>query len=241
MKFRRLRNEHLRNEVWFQFFTEFKALVEQFYPGTLNIEALFAIFITMYGKADDALEVIRKSATTEQLSEADRARDIVFRGFANAVKSALDHFDPAKYEAAKRLKIVFDHYGNVPRKAYDEETASIYNFVQEMNGTYVADVNTLGLNEWVTKLDANNRTFETLLKDRYSENIKKMTYNLAEVRRETDKIYRDIIERIEASIVLNGETTYLPFVNELNIRIDHYNSLIVRNSRETKETEETEG
>ena len=79
MKFKRIRTEHLRNEEWFQFFTEFKSLVEYHHPGTLNIEALFVIFVTLYVNADNALEVIRKSATTEQLVEADRNRDIVFR------------------------------------------------------------------------------------------------------------------------------------------------------------------
>jgi hypothetical protein len=238
MKFRRIKIADLRNEEWFQFYTEFKALVEQYYPGTLNIEELFVTFVILYVKADKALEIIRKSATTEQLAEVDSARDVVFRGFADAVKSALSHFDAAKKEAAKRLKIVIDHYGNVARKPYDEETASIYNFIQEMNGAHAADVNTLGLNEWITRLETENKTFEALLKTRYSENVGKVNASLIEIRNDTDKIYRNIIKRIEASMLLNGEEQYLPFANELNLRVGHYSNLLAqRKGRKTKEQE----
>jgi hypothetical protein len=125
MKFRRFRIDDWKNEEWFQFHTEFKTLAEPYSPATLNIDALYATFLTLYANADAALEIIRKSATTEQLAEADHARDVVFRGFSDSVKAGLSHFNPAKREAARRLEIVINHYGNIARKSYDKETAAI--------------------------------------------------------------------------------------------------------------------
>jgi hypothetical protein len=244
MKFKRIRTEHLRNEEWFQFFTEFKSLVEYYHPGTLNIEALFAIFVTLYVNADNALEVIRKSATTEQLVEADRNRDTVFRGFLNAVKSALDHFDPLKREAARRLQIVFDHYGNIARQPYDAETASIHNFVQEMNGVHAADIAVLSLNDWVFRLDEDNRIFEALKQTRYTEKEGKPDLSVNGIRKELDRNYRDILDRIDASILLNGEAQYAAFVNAHNIRVEHYDNIIAKrkgwNAKKKDATEENE-
>jgi hypothetical protein len=241
MKCKRFNLANLRNEEWFQFFTEFKALVEQYYPGMLNIEELFAVFIMLYVDVDQALEVIRKSATTEQLVEADNDRDIDFRGFVDAVKSALSHFDPAKSEAARRLQIVLDQYGNVARKSYDAETASIYNLVQEMNGAHAADIALLGLGDWITRLDADNKAFEVLKNTRYSEEEGKPAFRVRELRKKIDSNYRDMLDRIDASILLNGETQYAAFVNAHNIRVDHYNNIIAqRKGRNAKKKDETE-
>jgi hypothetical protein len=228
MKCKRFRIEDLRNEEWFQFYTEFKMLVEQHNPAALNIEALFATFLTLYAGADEAMEVIRKSATTEQLAEADHARDIVFRGFTDAVKAGLSHFDPVRREAARRLKIVFDHYGNIARKSYDEETASIYNFIQEIRNTYAAEIKTLEVYDWVNILEADNKTFDALKQTRYAEDTEKTGLRVANIRQEADNTYRDMLDRIDASMLLNGEAPYAPFVNALNIRTDHYTNILAQ-------------
>jgi hypothetical protein len=241
MKIKRFRNEILRNEEWFQFYTEFKALVEYYTPAVLNIDALFPAFLTLYGSADEAMEVIRKSATTEQIAEADNARDTVFRGLAEAVKSSLYHFDIGKREAAKRLQTVLSHYGNIARKSYDEETASIYNFLQELNGAYAADVTALNLTDWLTQLDADNHAFDALLQARYAEGEAKPDIRTLEVRRELDRNYRDMLDRIDASILLNGETQYAPFVKALNIRVEHYSNIIaLRKGRAAKKKDQGE-
>ena len=242
MKCKRFKNEDLRNEEWFQFNTEVKTLVEQYAPQTLEIEALFASFLSLYANADEALEIIRKSATTEQIAETDAARDTVFRGFADAVKSANNHFDTIKRAAAKRLQIVFDGYGNLARKSYDEETASIYNFLQEMNGKYANDIMTLGLNDWVMQLEADNQAFETLTKTRDNETSTKTALRMKNVRTETDRCYRDILDRLDALMLINGTLPYEAFVRNLNVRVERYSNTVAqrkgRNAAKKKKTAE---
>lgn len=232
----RFRIENLRNEEWFQFYTEFKGVVEQYTPQTLEIEKLFTDFLTLYANADEALEIIRKSATTEQIAEADNVRDSVFRGFSDAVKSAGNHFDNSKREAAKRLKIIFDQFGNIARKPYDEETASIYNFLQEINAKS-ADVTSLGLSDWVTQLDAENKAFEALMKNRYDENASKTALRMKDVRIETDRCYRDILDRIDALILINGEEKYAPFVKDMAVRVDRFENLLAQRKGRAKKDE----
>ena len=229
MKCNRFAVEKLRNQEWFQFYTEFKALVEQYNPAALNIGAQFSAFLPLYADADEALEIIRKSATTEQLADSDTTRDGTLRGFNNAVKSALDHFDDLKRAAAVRLQIVIDTYGNMARKSYDEETASIYNFLHEMKGKYSADINLLGLSDWVMRLDTENKAFDALMKNRYTEASQRTNLRLLPIRTEIDRIYRTVLDRMDAVTLLNGNVPpYVAFMNDLNARTTRYENILAQ-------------
>jgi hypothetical protein len=54
------------------------------------------------------------------------------------------------------------------------------------------------------------------------------------VRRQTDGVYAEVVERVNAAIVLNGEKLYAPFVNELNAFIKHYNNILAQRLAEKK-------
>jgi len=71
---------------------------------------------------------INKSSITEQLQEADKARDNIWKGLVETNTTALRHFNKEVQEArAKRLKIVFDTYGNIAIKSLNEQISAIYN------------------------------------------------------------------------------------------------------------------
>jgi hypothetical protein len=245
LKVKRFKNENLRNEESFQFYTVFIDLFEDgspkednpdadgtsgvpFSPSALGIEELFAPFLVLYDKADEALELIRKSATTEKIAEADTTRDLVLRGFTEAVHSAVNHFDDAKRDAARRLQVVLGHYGNLAIKSYDEETAAIYNLLQELTGANAADVSLLGLTDWVVQLEADNKAFSALMEARYAENAGKTELRMKNVRKELDRCYRDIIDFIDAKALVNGEATYAPFVKELNTRVERFAAILAQ-------------
>jgi hypothetical protein len=258
-KIKRVRQKELPNEIWFQLYTVIKDLFEDddaareddepnedtgrpYSPDTLGIAELFTLFLIWYDKADEALELIRKSATTEKLAEADAARDITFRGFSAAVFSAVNHFDAAKRDAARRVQVVLNHYGNLARKSYDAETAALYNILQEFTGANAGDIALLGLNDWVVQLETENKAFSALMETRYNENARKTDLRMREVRNETDRIYRQMIERIEALALINGDEAYAPFVKDLNTRLERFADIIAqRKGRNEKKKEAKDG
>ena len=225
MKCNRFRTGNLRNEEWFQFYTEVKELIDSYDPESLDIAALFSVFVVLYGDVDTALEIIRKSITTERIANADTTRDNTFRGFADAVKSACNHFDAEKRDAAKYLQNILDHYGNIARKLLDEETASIYNLVQEVR-VKPAYLTLLGLTDWVDQLEIENKAFEALMEKRYSEESSKTTLKMKELRVETDRCYRSILDRIDALILINGKDRYADFVKELDVRSQRFENML---------------
>lgn len=209
----------------------------KFNPDALNIRVLWATFLILYADADAATEIIRKSADTALMAEADRVRDCTFRGFLDAVKSARNHFDPQKRAAAEKLMILFDHFGNLARKAPNEETAGIYNLLQEVNGETPTSqasptalpIDTLGLRDWATQLAADNGAYETLVKNRNTEVASRTKLRMKEVRSEMQDIYAQIAERIEAAITLNGEMPpFTDFVNELNAFLKRYANVLAQ-------------
>jgi hypothetical protein len=232
MKILNLNLHKLRNEEWFQLFTEFRDLVLKYSPDALNIAELWATFLLLYADADTALEIIRKSADTALMIEADHVRDHTFRGFADAVKSARNHFDPAKRAAADKLTILFDHFGNLARKAPNEETAGIYNFLQELEsgtpGTPLP-VDILGLRDWAVRLSADNAAYEALVKDRNTEVAQRSKLRVKEVRRELQKVYHKMTARIEATMTLNGDVPpFTDFVNEWNAFLKRYANVLAQ-------------
>lgn len=228
----------LRNEEHFQFYTSFRDLVLVFTALALKIEALFVLFLAAYANELAALDVVRKNAISDDLVEADDERDSVFRGMCDAVKSALNHFNADIRAAAKHLQVVLDTYGNLAIKPYDAETGGLNSLINDFTTTYAADVTTVGLTGWVTELAAKNKAFDDLKNNRYSDEAAKTILRMKQERVKTDVIYHQIVERINALVVVEGDTAYAGFVSELNKRIEGYeNTISIRRAKGKKPTE----
>ena len=233
-------NSHFRNSEHFQFITEVRDLIQKYGADKLAIEELAAEFALCFKNEDEAIKKIVKSAITADIEAADQTRDITFRGLADTVKTALKHFDPTVAAAARRLQVVFDTYGNLAQKPLNEETADIYNLLQEINGKYAADKLAAGIDKWALKLEADNKAFDELVKARNADTASITQLNAKQCRAETDRVYYEIVERINALIIVNGEKSYADFVNRLNAFIDKYNNTIAQRAGQKKSEEENE-
>jgi hypothetical protein len=216
----------LRNEAHFQFQTEFCDTVVASNPETLKIKSEFDAYLPLYRQEEEALNKIMKSAITEDIWAADKGRDFTFRGLAGTNRSAQNHFNAEIAVAAKRLQIVFDRHGNLTQKTFNEETASIHSLLLELKGDYAADVETVQLGDWVQELDANNRAFDALMKERYDESAARSSLVLKEVRKEVDAAYRNIVKRINALAFIEGGEVYDNFILRMNVVVEKYNSLV---------------
>jgi len=228
MKINRFRVESLRHEEWFQFYTEFKKLVEQYDADELDIVALFMVFVGLYADADEAIEFIRKSATTEQIAQADTTRDRFITGLFSAYKSALDHYEQSMRDAAKKTSAIFDHYSKINRLGYEQQTGTIYNFIQDLNDKYPNEMNILNFKGWLDAIEDANKRFSELVDERYTEGAGKTYLRMVNVRVETDRCYRDMLDRLDALMLINGEEKYAPFVKELNTRTERFENLLAQ-------------
>jgi hypothetical protein len=228
MEIHKIDLKNLRNAEHFQYQTEFKTQVENSTATALGIETQFHNFQSIYTGESEALVYISKNSQTDILGESDSYRDRIFRGFCDTARAACNHFIPEKAEAAKKLTIIFDTYGNLTIEAYDEETAKITSLVNDLQVNHSAEINLLGVADWVDELKASNIGFEDIKNTRYNEETSKTTLRMKQVRIETDKMYQDMINRINAQILLNGESNYKDFVIAINQRIENVRLVLAK-------------
>ena len=213
---------HLRNEEWFNFHLEGKALMIRFNPEWLKIAAIFALYLPLLTKADELLEVIRKSSLTKEIKELDGKRDKAFRALKAGLKFGLTSLDPEKHKAAERLDIVFHHFGDLAKKSYNEETGGIINLIEELRGKFASDVELLDLGERVNDLESTNDNFEAVIALRNEETADRPEAKLVEVRQEVDHCYLQIIDLIEALVLVDGVERYSEFIRNLNANTERY-------------------
>ncbi|MBP1616884.1 MAG: hypothetical protein H6Q14_711 [Bacteroidetes bacterium] len=223
MSITRIKLNQLRNNEHFQFHTEVKGLIADTNPAVIKLENQFPAYVALYQDEDTALKRIVKNSFSTLRVDADLARDRTFSGLAAASSAALNHFDPTVEEAARRLKIVFDTYGNVARLPLNEETAAITNLLQELKGKYAPEIQTVGLGGWVDQLAADNTAYSDLVKSGRDEDAERTEIVVKEARNAIDKTYRQLVERVEALIVVEGEAAFAEFVRKLNLIVDKYN------------------
>jgi hypothetical protein len=217
-----LARHHLPNDTHFQFYTAVFALYERYNAGLLRFAQLFTILFALYSAEDEALKRIAKSSLTADLQDADKFRDELWHAMVHFLKAALLHFDPEVRQAATHIKIVFDTYGDVARKSLDDESSAIYNFLQDMRGKYLADATKAGFLPWMDALEPANKTVSVLMRERYGETAARPEVAMKEARQKADEAYSNIIDCINAAIIMEGEEKYREFVTALNVVIKRY-------------------
>jgi hypothetical protein len=225
----RFRYEHLRNETHVQFHNEANALMEQFTPAALGIETPYAVYKPLFDEEVTALDQILKSAITSVLEDREQKRDRLLRGFESAVNAYLNHFDETKREAARKIKIILDRYGNIADKPYADETAAIEDLHTELlKQENFLQVATLGLGEWLGNLVQESRTFEALMMQRNVEWAHRPDLQMRKIRKLVDKAFRTIVDLLESLVRVKGPDTNKDFLAELNRRMKFYKDMLAQ-------------
>ena len=226
MKINKIYMYNLRNDEHFMFHNEFRDLIAKAAALRLKLETQFDGYVILINKEDEGLKKITKSALTPKIHEEDKIRDDLYTGMTELTSAMLKNPNQSRREAAKRLKIVFDTYGNISKKTLNEQTSAVINILQELKGDYAADAQTIGLDEYVALLESHNNALETLVKERYDEAAAKTDVVIRDARQLVDAAYEDIAARINALELLEGGELYENFIRTFNAVIAKYNAIV---------------
>jgi hypothetical protein len=195
----------LRNEEWFNIFGELKGLVPVYGAENLGITGLYALLVPLHNKADQLLEMVRKSTYTEELKEIDSECNTVFRGLYGVVKNSRKLPVSTDQAAAERLYILLSSYRKaVLRSSYAEESSAMFNLLQDLQGQYTADVTALALGKWVDSLNTLHQRFIDTRDARDKEYGLKPTEDLKKIRPQVDELYKNMTGVIYAKLVEKG-------------------------------------
>jgi hypothetical protein len=228
MEIETLHLTHLQNDEHYNFMLETAQLIDDATPKALKIENEYALLQPLLADEKTALHPIQASAFTVEVTKADEARDTPTLGIFKVTDGLLHHFDPEVAQAAYRIKVALDSFRGITRLPYAKQTAETIKLIENLNGPLAADVAKAGLTPWVAEIEAKNSDFIAVVGDRYNELDSRTDLRMKDVRVKIDAAYRDIVKRINALMVVEGEVAYAPFVSKLNLRIDSYNASIAK-------------
>jgi hypothetical protein len=234
---------HFTNGLHDQFATEMKDLFTKHDPQAFNIVPQYNTFCWELDKENECYKIVRKDNYSVLKEEVDFERDTLVIGIIDGVKTALRHFKPEIKDAARRLKILLDEYNRpvpIVKQPYDAETASIENLLQNLNKKYVADMELTGITEWVKELATVNAKFEQLVKASAEQKAQKADFRMAEVRKNVDQAWKNIIALIKADMLRYGDEKYRDFVSEWNALVKHYNDIWAQHQGRNKAKKEKE-
>jgi hypothetical protein len=215
---------YFRNEAHYEFMVVFSDLIHSFPPAMMVVLKLMQAFLDLFMLEDRLVNLMHKSDYTKKIAEEDHRVDRAITGMRSLIAAALHHFDPAVVDAAQSLYNRFAAFGNMAQKTYEEETADVHLLIRDLQSADYADkVTVVGLAPWLTELRAAETAFETLLAQRNTETAEKPQERLKDVRREIDKVYHQMTDRINAAATMDNADTYTQFINELNAKITYFN------------------
>lgn len=217
----------LKNVRHFEFVRSILALLKNHRPGIEHIAEPLAEFETAVANEDAALDQVARYDTTGQIHEEDLRRDNAFHGAREIISNGLRHFDGNKRDAAVRLDSVFEDYKTVTRQPLPDESAHIHNLLQRLE-KYQDDINELGLGDWITEMQQANDNVRSLTADRESEAAARAHLKMKTIRVEIDRLYSDVLVRLEACAILEGVEVYQSLFDEINARIAEYNTILAR-------------
>jgi hypothetical protein len=224
----------MRTELHVEYHGTVNKLFLKYGPSTLGIDPQYAVYKPKYDDEVSVLDLIRKSKYTKQIKDQDLSRDTIYRGFSNAVKAGLSHYNADKKAASYRVDLTVSHYGNIARKPIDQKTAAIDDMLRELTDSNSDDIVLLGLGEWLTHLNSENSKFRELMSARYKEASLRPTIHMKDARKEVDKAFRAILDMLDALILVHGDEQYSEFILEMNAVSDRYKNQMLQSEGRRK-------
>ncbi|MDR2811449.1 MAG: DUF6261 family protein [Tannerellaceae bacterium] len=205
MKVYRFSLTSLHNEEWFDLHLKYTTTVDAFGAGAIGLDKLMDSYLPVFHKADNLLQVIRKSPITPEMDAADKKRDNVFRGFAAVVKGSLKQPNEEKSKAALRVFDVLNGYRkSILNSTLSEESGALYNLLQDLHGAHAADVTLLGFSDWTAALAQAEQEYLALYNERIDESASKPKEVIRPIRVQLDTIYTAAMNILDAQLLIDG-------------------------------------
>lgn len=199
-------------------------------------------FKTALDSEDAVLVLSRKSNKTDEIANADKARDNAYVGYKYTVKGFTYLGSGAQYEAAKVLTQHLTDYQIDTQMSLSRQTGLMTNFIEDLESTYSEQVESLGLTPFVTMMKNGNEKVKAGLQSRDNERAGQTKAAMLAARADTDAAYQTIVDKINALYLVDTTNTdeYATTIDEINAQIKRYREQEL-SKKSTKEKDGTAG
>lgn len=222
---------NLRNAEYLQYTKNFADIVKRNDPTLLKVEAKYDALINKNGELDTLFKKILANENTAEILALDERRDDAINGIYYVAQGYDYHFTALLQTAGKKIKDSISLYGSsIWKLNYQSETATISSLIMDWENKpeLTAALNALNLGSWKDELKAANIAFNEKYLDRTQEYGNATPENLKSKREETNQVYYELRNRIDALhlLVETAPSPYTTVINQLNALIDQYNTLL---------------
>jgi len=203
---------------------------------TLDVAAKRTALNAVYDQLNLEWQPESGSLITPHIAALDAERDDALNG----LKATLDawgryHYDASWRDAATILvNNITSHGDRIYKMPYQDETAVINAVLNDLEGIYAGEVNTLGLGSWVANLRNLNNMFQQAYLDRNEEIATIQPGIIADLMAEMLAAYRTLSDLFDARhtvAVVDADplvAQYQTVENEWNSLIAQYNQAALR-------------
>ena len=183
-------------------------------------------FTAAVDEFDDVLEKAKSLPSTKEATKKDEERDKAWAVMRAYVRVSKGHPNAEIADFALKAEEVFLRYGDMMPLAHQEETARIHNLIQDLKVLDTTKMNQAGFTPFLTDLEQKATAYITISDTQSSEHGRRMVGVIKQKRTEADAAYRQLVETVNALIIVNGETAYKEFALDLNGRIDQNKAML---------------
>ena len=171
---------------------------------------------------DRILVTSQKSLLSDDIREADRKRDNIYRAIVKAVNAYMLFPNKETVEAAKVVKQLLKDYDIKITMQLDRETGLLLNLISDFENKYQTEIAKLGLTHTIIELKNVNDKLRGITEDRLHAKALVIIGNLKRARTASDEAYRTLVQKVNALAVVEGDAVYSTFIDQMNTEIKHY-------------------
>ena len=183
-------------------------------------QAMVAEYKSALQEFDEVLQQSIKNSQTKSVREADEEADITWRHFRAHVRAMCDYPESAKTKIAEKTYAIFEKFGDFTQNGYSQEYGAMYNLIQELEAIPTGEQEQIMTDLYTTTLRAKYEQFmdtQSLQTDESSQYQKGAIAEKCVVAR---KAYLAMVKRVNALVLINGESDYRDFVSRMNVIIE---------------------
>lgn len=191
--------------------------------GLLTAETdkqMVADFIAAVTAFDDALKASQKNSKTAEVEAEDARVDAAWRTLTQLVKALTAHPTDEIREAATEVYAIMQKYGDITGMAYNEEYGNLHNALQELKAIAEATQQMILIDALVAELETGYENFMIASSERDAEQAARQVGIVKEKRTACEAVYRSMVSRVNALVIVNGEDAYSDFIDKVNVIID---------------------
>ncbi|MDR0938143.1 MAG: DUF6261 family protein [Mediterranea sp.] len=177
---------------------------------------------------NEALVLSKKNLLSDEIAEADSMRDTAYTAFKGCVKAFASIANADTQPAGKRLAQLLKDYNINVHDALYKQTGLMINLLEDLEGKYKPDVNTLSLNKLVDFMRAGNDKVRLGMAERNEQDSVKVTGAAAKARDLIDEIYDGIMQSLQAYAIVEATKDYDAFFASITQLVDYYNKRYIK-------------